>query len=93
MDSVNYELLDQSVYSLKLSTRAHNVLINAIEVYKTNSGPHLVRDACRLTDCQLLKMKNCGRKTLTEIQDVLARDGLELRTEYPAYSVHAYWGA
>jgi DNA-directed RNA polymerase subunit alpha len=73
------EHLDRSVEELELSVRSMNCLRNA--------GIKSLRELVQKTEGEMLKTKNFGRKSLSEIKDVLATLGLSLgmRTE-PAAS-------
>jgi hypothetical protein len=55
---------------LELSVRAFNVL--------QQNGLDLIIDLVSITESELLKFKNCGLKTLTEIRNCLQRLGLDL---------------
>jgi len=62
--------LDKSVDELELSVRAANCLKNA-EI-------HTIRDLVQRTEADMLKTKNFGRKSLSEIKEVLRGMGLSL---------------
>jgi DNA-directed RNA polymerase subunit alpha len=68
--AVSPELLDRSIDQIELSVRAFNCLKNA----KIDT----IRDLVRHSEGDMLKMKNFGRKSLTEVKDVLAKLGLYL---------------
>jgi DNA-directed RNA polymerase subunit alpha len=67
--SVN-EHLDKSVEELELSVRSYNCLKNA--------NIRTIRELVGKTETEMLKTKNFGRKSLTEIKDILATMGLGL---------------
>jgi DNA-directed RNA polymerase subunit alpha len=67
--SVN-EHLDKSVEELELSVRSYNCLKNA--------NIRTLRELVQKTEGDMLKTKNFGRKSLTEIKDILATMGLGL---------------
>ena len=62
--------LDRSVDELELSVRSYNCLKNA--------RIRTVGELVARTEGELLKEKNCGRKSLNEIKEVLADLGLHL---------------
>ncbi|MBI4640890.1 MAG: DNA-directed RNA polymerase subunit alpha [Candidatus Tectomicrobia bacterium] len=62
--------LNRSVEELELSVRSANCLKNAD--IKT------IRDLVQKTDTEMLKTRNFGRKSLTEIKEILADMGLSL---------------
>ncbi len=62
------ELLLKPIDELELSVRAHNCLINA--------GIKRVIDLVNIQEDDLLKIKNFGRKSLTEIKDSMKSFGL-----------------
>ncbi len=64
------EHLDKSVEELELSVRSYNCLKNA------NIGT--VRELVQKTEPEMLRTKNFGRKSLTEIKDLLTQMGLTL---------------
>lgn len=55
-----------------LTERAKNCLIN--------SGIDCIGQLCQLTEAELLKRKNLGRKTLAELKEILAEFGLKTGT-------------
>jgi hypothetical protein len=61
----------KSVNELELSVRSANVLQNA--------GISTIGELIRLSEPDLLKMQNTGRKSVNEIKDVLEELGLQLR--------------
>ena len=63
-------LLDKSVDELELTVRSYNCLKNA--------NIRTLRDLVTKTEEQLLQTKNFGRKSLAEINEVLAGLGLRL---------------
>ena len=69
MERLN-ENLSRSVDELELSVRSYNCLKNA----KINT----IRDLVQMTESEILKMKNFGRKSLKEIKEILAEMGLSL---------------
>ncbi len=62
------ENLRKSIDDLELSVRAYNCLKNA--------GIKNVADLVQKTEAEMLKTKNFGRKSLTEIKDILNQMGL-----------------
>jgi len=66
LEDALYTLVDE----LDLSSRAHNCLQAA--------GIRYVGELVQMTEQDLMKMKNFGRKSLKEIKDVLAERGLSL---------------
>jgi DNA-directed RNA polymerase subunit alpha len=62
------EHLDKSVEELELSVRAYNCLKNA--------NIRTLRELVQKTEADMLKTKNFGRKSLSEIKDILATLGL-----------------
>jgi len=72
------EHLDKSVEELELSVRSYNCLKNA--------NIRTIRELVQKTEAEMLKTKNFGRKSLTEIKDILESMGLSLgmRFDQPA---------
>lgn len=68
--SIPLEALDRSIDEIELSVRAFNCLKNA--------NIHTLRDLVKRTEGDMLKMKNFGRKSLSEVKDVLSKMGLTL---------------
>jgi DNA-directed RNA polymerase subunit alpha len=64
------ENLNRSVEELELSVRSYNCLKNA-EI-------RTIRDLVQKTEAEMLKTKNFGRKSLSEIKEILAEMGLSL---------------
>jgi len=62
------ENLRKSIDDLELSVRAYNCLKNA--------SIRTVADLVQKTEAEMLKTKNFGRKSLTEIKDILSQMGL-----------------
>jgi DNA-directed RNA polymerase subunit alpha len=69
MERLN-ENLSRSVDELELSVRSYNCLKNA--------QIHTIRDLVQMSEPEILKMKNFGRKSLKEIKEILAEMGLSL---------------
>lgn len=70
------KILLQTRYSrLPLSLRTLNVLRHANVLF--------FKDIPQLTDSQILQFQNCGRKTLVELLELLARYSLEFGLSYP----------
>ena len=63
-------ILDKPVDELELSVRSYNCLKNA--------NIKTLRDLVTKTEAELLQTKNFGRKSLNEINEVLAGLGLRL---------------
>ena len=72
------EHLDRSVEELELSVRSYNCLKNA--------DITTIRELVQKSESEMLRTKNFGRKSLTEIKDLLAGMGLSLgmRLDAPA---------
>jgi DNA-directed RNA polymerase subunit alpha len=64
------EHLDKSVEELELSVRSYNCLKNA--------NIRTIRELVQRTEAEMLKTKNFGRKSLTEIKEILQSMGLGL---------------
>ena len=64
------EHLDKSVEELELSVRSYNCLKNA--------NIRTIRELVTKSEAEMLKTKNFGRKSLSEIKDILASMGLSL---------------
>jgi DNA-directed RNA polymerase subunit alpha len=72
-----WEKLGRSVDELELSVRSYNCLKNA------NIGT--LGDLVQKTEAEMLKTKNFGRKSLTEIRETLAQMGLSLGMKLDDY--------
>ncbi len=68
-------LLSRRIEELDLSVRSANCLKNA--------NIHTLRDLVRRTEKDMLETKNFGKKSLEELQDLLARLGLEFGMNVP----------
>ncbi len=68
-------LLSRRIEELDLSVRSANCLKNA--------NIHTLRDLVRRSEKDMLETKNFGRKSLEELQDLLARLGLEFGMNVP----------
>lgn len=68
LKGVAIDLLLKPIEELELSVRAHNCLINA--------GVRRIIDLVNLTDDDVLKIKNFGRKSLNEVKDSMKAFGL-----------------
>ena len=66
-----HESIDESVDTLELTVRASNCLRMA-HIYT-------IRELVDRTSIELLRITNLGRKTLEELEEVLAKRGLKLR--------------
>jgi DNA-directed RNA polymerase subunit alpha len=64
------EHLDKSVEELELSVRSYNCLKNA--------NIRTIRELVQKSEAEMLKTKNFGRKSLTEIKEILQSMGLSL---------------
>lgn len=64
---------NEPVEVLSLSVRSRNVL-RRLQVETLGA-------LCALTEADLLSCRNCGRRTVAELRDVLTRFGLALRDE------------
>jgi len=62
------EILSRSVEDLELSVRSANCLKNA--------GINTIGELVQKTEADMLKTKNFGRKSLSEIKDILNEYGL-----------------
>ena len=60
----------KTVEDLELTVRSANCL--------KAEGIHYIGDLVQKTEVELLKTPNLGKKSLTEIKDVLAKEGLSL---------------
>ena len=58
------------IYKLHFSTRTHNAL--------QSDGIYLVGDLIKYTPTRLLRIRNLGKKSLLEVDDVLANHGMKL---------------
>jgi len=67
--------LGKSVDELELSVRSYNCLKNA--------GIKTIADLVMMTEGEILKTKNFGRKSLNEIKELLERMGLSLGMKIP----------
>jgi DNA-directed RNA polymerase subunit alpha len=63
-------ILDKSVDELELTVRSYNCLKNA--------NIRTLRELVAMTEEEMLHSKNFGRRSLTEIKDILAGFGLHL---------------
>jgi DNA-directed RNA polymerase subunit alpha len=70
------DMLYKKIEDLGLSVRSLNCL--------HGENITLVSELVRLTEKQVLKTRNLGKKQLSEIEDALARHGLEFGTHVPA---------
>jgi len=70
LGGISVDLLLKPIDELELSARAHNCLISA--------GKKRILDLVNLTEDELLKVKNFGRKSLREVRDSLKSLGLSL---------------
>ena len=70
------DMLYKKIEELELSVRSTNCL-HAEKIT-------LVSELIKLTEKQVLKTRNLGKKQLSEIEDALARHGLEFGTHVPA---------
>jgi len=68
-------ILAKSIDELDLSVRSANCLKNA--------NIHTLRDLVRRTEREMLETKNFGRKSLDEVQEILAEFGLRLGMDVP----------
>ena len=68
------DLLDRSVDELELSVRSYNCLKNA--------DIRSIRDLIRRSEREMLGTKNFGKKSLTEIKDLLHGMGLDFGMEF-----------
>lgn len=71
--TVMNEHLNKSIEELELSVRSYNCLKNA--------NIQTIGDLVQKTEAEMLKTKNFGRKSLTEIKEILADMGLSLGME------------
>ena len=74
---------------LPLSVRAYRVL-HSVSDWKRRRLV-TVADVCSLSESDLMKTRNCGIKTVHEIQKALHQYGLRLGCHYQ--STDWYWGA
>lgn len=68
------DLLDRSVDELELSVRSYNCLKNA--------DIRTIRDLIRRSEKEMLSTKNFGKKSLTEIKDLLHGMGLDFGMDF-----------
>lgn len=73
LKGVSTEVLLKPIAALELSVRAHNCLVAA--------GIKRIIDLARMTEDELVKVKNFGRKSLTEVREGLKMFGLDLGME------------
>jgi DNA-directed RNA polymerase subunit alpha len=64
------KLLDRPISDLELSVRARNCLDSA--------NLHRLRDLVMMSEAEVMKLKNLGKTSLTEIKAKLAENGLSL---------------
>jgi len=79
------EEIDRSIFlrhvdELELSVRSANCLKNA--------GINLIGELVQKTEAEMLKTKNFGRKSLNEIKDILAEQGLSfgMKLDFPPWN-------
>jgi hypothetical protein len=78
--------LAQHVHALQLSARARNVL--------NNCGIEHVRQLVRTSAAQLSRFRQCGPKTVREIQGALEKRNLAFGMRVPLTDAEAnYWGS
>jgi len=77
------ELLLRHVDDLELSVRSANCLKNA--------GINLIGELVQKTEAEMLKTKNFGRKSLNEIKEILAEQGLGfgMKFDFPPWNANA----
>ncbi len=68
------EVLDRSVEELELSVRSYNCLKNA--------NITTIRDLVQKTEAEMLRTKNFGRKSLSEIKEILTGLGLSFGMKF-----------
>jgi DNA-directed RNA polymerase subunit alpha len=68
LNGISVELLAKPIEELELSVRAHNCLINA--------GIKRIIDLVNLSEDEVLKIKNFGRKSLNEVRENMKELGL-----------------
>jgi DNA-directed RNA polymerase subunit alpha len=74
-------VLARTIDELDLSVRSANCLKNA--------NIHTLRDLVRRSEREMLETKNFGRKSLEEVQEILAEFGLRLGMDVPEDSAQA----
>jgi DNA-directed RNA polymerase subunit alpha len=72
LKGISPEFLLKPIDELELSVRAHNCLINA--------GKKRVIDIVRMSEDEVLKIKNFGRKSASEVKEALKTYGLSFGT-------------
>jgi DNA-directed RNA polymerase subunit alpha len=72
-----YEVLNRSVEELELSVRSYNCLKNA--------NIQTIGELVQRTEAEMLRTKNFGRKSLSEIKEILAGMGLQLGMRIDAH--------
>ena len=68
------EKLDRSIEELELSVRSFNCLEAA--------GIKTIRDLVQKTESEMLKYRNFGRKSLSEIKNILKEMGLQFSMKF-----------
>jgi len=78
-DNLNEQLL-RHVEDLELSVRSANCLKNA--------GINLIGELVQKSEAEMLKTKNFGRKSLNEIKEILAEQGLGfgMKLDFPPWN-------
>jgi DNA-directed RNA polymerase alpha subunit len=73
-------VLNIPLYELDLSVRAHNVLASIMySEFKLKGSEVKVKDIVKLCAEDYMKYRNCGQKSLSEIEQVLFELGLKLK--------------
>jgi DNA-directed RNA polymerase alpha subunit len=73
-------VLNIPLYELDLSVRAHNVLASIMyTAFKLKGSEVKVKDIVKLSLEDYMKYRNCGQKSLSEIEQVLFELGLKLK--------------
>ena len=72
LDDKKEKVLEMTIEELDLSVRAYNCLKRA--------GINTVEELTKMTEEDMMKVRNLGRKSLEEVQQKLAEVGLSLRT-------------
>lgn len=68
--------IEDAVYAADLSCRTSNGILNELTYRPSNLGLKTVGDLRKATDRQLLRIKNIGRKSLTEIRETFGTESV-----------------
>lgn len=82
LDSATIDFLLKPVDELELSARAHNCLVS--------SGKRRILDLVNMTEDEVLKLKNFGRKSLSEVKESMATFGLSFGSNISEADIENY---